>query len=101
MSVLSSENIILVERTGDIVTVILNRPNKLNALNKAMWQRLAVVMNELNDDHSIRCVILRGAGDKAMGPGADISEFESERCDSTKAAEYLSLIHISEPTRPY
>ena len=77
MSVLSSENIILVERTGDIVTVILNRPNKLNALNKAMWQRLAVVMNELNDDHSIRCVILRGAGDKAMGPGADISEFES------------------------
>ena len=77
MSVLSSENIILVERTDNIVTVILNRPDKLNALNKAMWHRLADVMNELNDDQSIRCVILRGAGDKAMGPGADISEFES------------------------
>ena len=95
MSVLSSENIILVERTDNIVTVILNRPDKLNALNKAMWHRLADVMNELNDDQSIRCVILRGAGDKAMGPGADISEFESERSDSIKAAEYGALMHRS------
>jgi enoyl-CoA hydratase/carnithine racemase len=68
-------DVVLVQRDGDIATVVLNRPEKLNALNKAMWRRVGEVMHELGADDSIRCVVLRGAGDKAMGPGADISEF--------------------------
>jgi enoyl-CoA hydratase/carnithine racemase len=68
-------DIILVERSNNIATVILNRPEKLNALNKALWQGVGAVMQELSTDESLRCVVIRGAGDKAFSPGADISEF--------------------------
>ncbi|MBS27982.1 MAG: enoyl-CoA hydratase [Alphaproteobacteria bacterium] len=91
--VTAGDDVVLVERDGDIATVILNRPEKLNALNKAMWTRVATVMHELGGDKSVRCVVLRGAGDKAMGPGADISEFETERSNSQQAAAYGVLMH--------
>ena len=86
-------DVVLVERDGDIATVVLNRPEKLNALNKAMWTRVAEVMRELGADDSIRCVVLRGAGDKAMGPGADISEFATERANAEQAEAYGGLMH--------
>ena len=53
----ASADVVLVERDGDIVTVVLNRPEKLNALNKAMWSRVGEVMHELGGDESIRCVV--------------------------------------------
>lgn len=95
MSASTDENVVLVERDGDIATVVLNRPEKLNALNKAMWRRFGDVMAELDSDQDVRCVVLRGAGDKAMGPGADIAEFETERSNSEQAAEYGALMHRS------
>ena len=53
---------ILVERDGDIATVVLNRPEKLNALIKPMWQQLGEAMRSLSADDSLRCIVLRGAG---------------------------------------
>ncbi|MBO6782287.1 MAG: enoyl-CoA hydratase/isomerase family protein [Alphaproteobacteria bacterium] len=90
---MSDTDVVLVERDGDIATVVLNRPEKLNALNKPMWRRLGEVMREIGEDASIRCVVLRGAGDRAMGPGADISEFETERANTAQATEYGGLMH--------
>ena len=87
------ENAVLVERDGPVVTVVLNRPEKLNALNRAMWIRLNEVFPELDADESIRCIVLRGAGDKAMGPGADISEFETYRNNAEQGAEYGGYMH--------
>jgi enoyl-CoA hydratase/carnithine racemase len=83
---------ILVQRDGDIVTVVLNRPEKLNALTKSMWQRLGEAMRELSADHAVRCIVIRGAGDKAFAPGNDISEFEHTRATSAQAREY-GLVH--------
>jgi len=51
-------DVVLVQRDGGIATVVLNRPEKLNALNKAMWERIAVVMRELGADETVRCVVL-------------------------------------------
>ena len=85
-------DLILVERRGPIATVVLNRPDKLNAMNKAMWLALGSAVDDLSDDDGIRCVVLRGAGQKAFCPGADISEFERERASSSQAAEYGGLI---------
>ncbi len=79
---------ILVERDGDVATVILNRPEKLNALTKPMWQRLGGVFLELDADDSVRCVLLRGAGEKAFAPGNDIGEFENERSNVEQARAY-------------
>lgn len=79
---------LLVSRDGGIATVAFNRPEKKNALNLAVWRRLAEVMAELSADDKLRCVVLRGAGTDAFVAGADISEFESERKGRAKGKNY-------------
>lgn len=80
-------------RDGAIATVTLHNPDRLNALNKAIWIRLGAAMRELSADDGLRCVVLRGAGEKAFAAGADISEFARERADSKQARQYGELIH--------
>lgn len=84
---------ILVERADDIAIVVLNRPHKLNAFTKEMWQRLGEVVGELAADDGLRCAVLRGAGNKAFCPGNDISEFENERSNARQAGDYGHLMH--------
>jgi enoyl-CoA hydratase len=88
-------DVVLVERENAVATVILNRPEKLNAINKAMWRQLGEVFRDLDQDQTLRCIIFRGAGDKALGPGADISEFLTMRNNSLQAKEYGGLMHGS------
>ncbi len=84
---------ILVSLDGAIATVALNNPERLNALNKAMWARLGETMRELSADDALRCIVVRGAGEKAFAAGADIAEFAGERTDSKQAKPYGNLIH--------
>ena len=84
---------ILVDRDGAIATVVLNRPEKLNALTRDMWLRLGEAMVDLSADDEIRCVVLRGAGGKAFAPGNDISEFETDRFDPASAKAYGAVMH--------
>jgi len=84
---------ILVERDGAIATVVLNNPEHLNALNRAMWEQLGAVMRALSGEDTLRCVVVRGAGDKAFAAGADIAEFARERADAKQAKSYGKLIH--------
>ena len=86
---------ILLERDATIATVVLNRPEKLNALTKEMWRRLGEAVAELGADDGIRCVVLRGAGGKAFAPGNDISEFETERHDPESAKVYGAVMHAT------
>jgi enoyl-CoA hydratase len=79
---------ILVERDGAIATVILNRPEKLNALTRPMWKRLGDVFGELSAEDTLRCIVIRGAGTKAFAPGNDISEFATERSNVEQARVY-------------
>ena len=85
-------NTILVERHANIATVILNRPEKLNALTKSMWRALGDVFLGFEDDDSLRCILLRGAGEKAFAPGNDIAEFENERSNIDQAREYGKIM---------
>ena len=84
---------ILVERDGPIATVVLNRPEKLNALTRAMWGELGETVERLGTDQSVRCIVLRGAGDKAFSPGNDISEFATQRSNKAQAIEYGKVMH--------
>lgn len=86
---------ILVQPDGPIVTVVLNRPEKLNALTRAMWARLGEVIDELSADDRLRCIILRGAGERAFSPGNDIGEFARERSNKTQAIEYGKVMHAA------
>ncbi len=66
---------ILVELENSIQVITINRPSKLNALNKATIEELSHVLVAADNEASIRVVIITGAGEKAFVAGADISEF--------------------------
>ena len=66
---------ILTSLENSILTVTINRPDKLNALNKDVFNDLSSVLDEVEKNESIKSVIITGAGAKAFVAGADISEF--------------------------
>jgi enoyl-CoA hydratase/carnithine racemase len=76
---------------GPVATVVLNRPEKLNAMSVAMNRRLREIMEACDRDPDLRCVVLRGAGGRAFCVGADISEFEATRSSAAKAREYARV----------
>ena len=84
---------ILIERDGAIATVVMHRPDKLNALTRAMWLHLGETVERLAADDSLRCLIIRGAGEKSFSPGNDIAEFASERSNKKQAIEYGKVMH--------
>ena len=79
---------VLVERDGTIATVTLSSPGRMNALDKSMWAQLGAAMSDLSADDGLRCIVVRGDGDKAFAAGADIAEFKNERADSRQAKAY-------------
>jgi enoyl-CoA hydratase/carnithine racemase len=89
------EDNIRLERDGAIATVVLNRPDKLNALTKPMWRRLGETIDALSADDTLRCVIVRGAGEKAFSPGNDIAEFATERANKAQAIDYGRVMHAT------
>ncbi|MFO1315030.1 MAG: enoyl-CoA hydratase-related protein [Burkholderiales bacterium] len=86
---------IVVTRDGAIATVVLNRPEKLNALTKAMWAALGDAIDALSADDSLRCIVLRGAGEKAFSPGNDIAEFATERANKAQAVAYGTVMRAT------
>ncbi|OIQ37471.1 MAG: enoyl-CoA hydratase [Crocinitomix sp. MedPE-SWsnd] len=68
-------NNILTEQDGHILTITINRPNQLNALNKETISELNQALSAANNDSNVGVVILTGSGEKAFVAGADIKEF--------------------------
>lgn len=66
---------LIISNDGAIRTITINRPEKLNALNRAVIEELAEAFATAENDPNVRAVILTGAGEKAFVAGADISEF--------------------------
>ena len=66
---------ILVQKENHTAIVTINRPNKLNALNKETIGELHEVFKSLQKDKNLKAIILTGSGEKAFVAGADISEF--------------------------
>jgi len=79
---------VLLAREGDIATLRLSSPERLNALSLAMWEQLGAHAKKLGKDPSLRCIVVRGAGDKAFAAGADIAAFKDERSNSKQAKKY-------------
>jgi len=80
---------------GDVATLTLNNPGKLNAIDLGMWNRLAEKMAEISDDRSIRCVVLRGAGNDAFAAGGDLEEFVTARATLEQALHYHSQVALA------
>ena len=88
MSSTADDSILVENASGPVARVVLNRPEKLNALTRPMWKRLGEVFGELSASESVRCIVIRGAGTKAFAPGNDISEFATERSNVEQARAY-------------
>lgn len=69
-------NVVLVEKTDRIATITINRPDKMNALNREVRLGLLGALDELREDAEARVAVLTGTGDKAFIAGADIAEFK-------------------------
>src|ERR1051326_5415005 len=78
-------NTLLAEIENGICIITINRPDKLNALNKEVFNDLEKAIAEIYDDPEIHAGIITGAGNKAFVAGADISEFQN--LDPAKATE--------------
>ena len=66
---------LLTSLENGICTITINRPDKLNALNKQVFTDLDAAIDEVNSNAEIKTVIVTGAGPKAFVAGADITEF--------------------------
>ena len=76
---------LIVDQSSPLAIVTINRPDKLNALNIEVIEQLGNCMSELDQNTSIRCIILTGSGEKAFVAGADISEFANFNVEQGKA----------------
>ena len=83
--------VVLLEIDGPIATVTLNRPDRRNALNLAVWQALRATATRLMGDPDVRVVVIRGAGEQAFSAGSDISEFPTARLGAEAARHYNEI----------
>src|SRR5574343_543696 len=79
---------ILLSRADGVATLTLSNPDKLNAVDAQMWRALRSHMDSLNADPALRCVVLRGDGDKAFAAGGNIEEFLTVRATVDDALHY-------------
>ncbi len=69
--------LVRLDRVGDVVSITLNRPERMNAVNLVMRDALWDGLCLLRDDPTVRAAIILGAGERAFSAGADITEFGS------------------------
>jgi 2-(1,2-epoxy-1,2-dihydrophenyl)acetyl-CoA isomerase len=102
---MSKYETVLIERHGAVAVVSLNRPDKLNSFNGALRRDLLLAVREVNDDDSVRVVILTGAG-RAFSAGADLADMPQDkstfRVEDQLNGEYKpALMEIHEATKPW
>jgi enoyl-CoA hydratase len=71
-----SDQLVLVEREPPVATVLLNRPDQLNALSDELMDELVSALADLDRDDGVRCIVL-GGNERAFAAGADIGELAS------------------------
>ncbi len=71
-------NTVLLEHRSGYAVLTLNRPDKLNSLNIELLSDLSAILREVQEDASIRVVVITGAGSKAFAAGADIAELNAQ-----------------------
>src|SRR3954452_6035255 len=89
-SVTATEDLLYSVEDG-IARMTFNRPQARNALTFAMYERMAEICTAINDDRSIKVLVMTGTGDKAFASGTDISQFRAFKT-ADDALEYEERI---------
>jgi enoyl-CoA hydratase/carnithine racemase len=90
-----TEDLVL-ERSGAVATLVLNRPDSHNAVRLGMYEALPGLLSEVDEDHDVKVLVVRGAGQKAFASGADISEFREVRANAETARAYNERVAAAE-----
>ncbi|MDP1801889.1 MAG: enoyl-CoA hydratase/isomerase family protein, partial [Bacteroidota bacterium] len=85
---------ILCEIQNGVLVVTINRPDKLNALNKQTIEELHETLVEAENQPEIRAIILTGSGQKAFVAGADIAEFANFSIEQGKQLSSIGHFKI-------
>jgi len=72
-----SQDLLVLTKENGVATITLNRPDKFNAMTTEMWRRFPELIQEVNHDHSVKVLILTGAG-KAFCSGSDAGRLASQ-----------------------
>lgn len=72
------------EKMNNVGVIKINRPKQLNALNKKVLEELDAVLDAVDSDRDLRCLVLTGSGDKAFVAGADIVEMSEMDGDTAR-----------------
>jgi enoyl-CoA hydratase len=86
---------LLVRRSGQAATVVINRPEQRNAVTYEMWGQFPAVLAELDADPEVRVVLVTGEGDRAFSAGADIKDFQETRSTPEKSRSYRGRVEAA------
>jgi enoyl-CoA hydratase/carnithine racemase len=86
---------VYLDRQGDIVRLVLNRPEKRNAVTQAMWEAIPELLAEAAADPAIKLLVLGSSTPAAFSAGADIGEFEAIGKDPARRAANQAAIRAS------
>ncbi len=92
---MTAQDPILTHCEGPLATITLNRPQRRNALDLAMWQGLREAVEALDRNQALRVAIIRGAGTEAFASGADIAEFDSVRASPADGRNYDAIVDLA------
>jgi 1,4-dihydroxy-2-naphthoyl-CoA synthase len=80
---------LLYEQRGAVAIITKNRPDKLNACNTHMYKELTRLLSQIDQDKSIKAIIITGSGDKAFSAGADLEELNFDNL--RESSDYIKI----------
>ncbi|MEP9350705.1 enoyl-CoA hydratase [Xanthobacter sp. KR7-225] len=83
-----AEGRIVCEREGPVARLVIDNPDRRNAIDLAMWRQAMALLDQLAHDDAVRVLVVAGRGETAFASGADISKFERERNTAEEVARY-------------
>src|SRR5918912_595851 len=93
---------ILVEKDSGVAILTMNRPDKLNAMNRQLSAELHDAVQQMEADEAIGCIVITGAGERAFSAGGDIHEqrendrtYTQEELDESRAVSSRGSYEIS------
>jgi enoyl-CoA hydratase/carnithine racemase len=87
---------LVVESSGAVATLRLNRPGSHNAIRLGMYEELPGLLAEIDADSAVKVLVVRGTGREAFASGADISEFQEVRGNAESARSYNERVAATE-----
>jgi enoyl-CoA hydratase/carnithine racemase len=87
---------VYVQRDGEIARLVIDRPEKRNALCLAMWRAIPPLIDEVDSDPAIKVLIVQGVDDTTFAAGADIDEIEQHAGSEELAWTFMGAVHAAE-----